>query len=86
MNVLMNAFIDCLGRMMRELRTANAPTLVSIVGGVGAAVDYSQANSIKAAMQAAADSTALMLAKNIGSAASPVPTSLRRRTLVSWPC
>lgn len=75
MNALMNALIDCLGRMLRELRTANganvsvffALSTVPVIGGVGAAVDYSQANSIKAAMQAAADSTALMLAKNIGS-------------------
>ena len=34
-----------------------------IVGFVGAAVDYSRANSVKAAMQTALDSTALMLAK-----------------------
>jgi Flp pilus assembly protein TadG len=75
MNASMEALIDRLGRMMRELRTANganvsvffALSTVPIIGGVGAAVDYSQANSIKAAMQAAADSTALMLARNIGS-------------------
>jgi Flp pilus assembly protein TadG len=34
-----------------------------IVGSVGFAVDYSHANSVKAAMQAALDSTALMLSK-----------------------
>ena len=34
-----------------------------IVGTVGFAVDYSHANSVKAAMQAAIDSTALMLSK-----------------------
>jgi Flp pilus assembly protein TadG len=34
-----------------------------IMGFVGAAVDYSRANSVKAAMQTALDSTALMLAK-----------------------
>src|SRR5476649_2553868 len=34
-----------------------------IVGTVGFAVDYSHANSVKAAMQAALDSTALMLSK-----------------------
>jgi Flp pilus assembly protein TadG len=34
-----------------------------ILGFVGAAVDYSRANSVKAAMQAALDSTALMLSK-----------------------
>src|SRR5205823_6197521 len=60
-------------RATRELRAANsanvtvmfALSLVPVVGAVGAAVDYSQANSIKTAMQAAADATALMLAKNI---------------------
>jgi Flp pilus assembly protein TadG len=35
-----------------------------VVGFVGFAVDYSHANSVKAAMQAALDSTALMLAKD----------------------
>jgi Flp pilus assembly protein TadG len=39
--------------------------LVPIVGGVGAAVDYSHANSVKVAMQAAVDSTALMLSKEV---------------------
>ncbi len=38
---------------------------VPIMGFVGAAVDYSRANSVKAAMQAAADSTALMLSRDI---------------------
>jgi Flp pilus assembly protein TadG len=40
-----------------------ALAVVPIVGFVGAAVDYSRANSVKAAMQAASDSTALMLSK-----------------------
>src|ERR1700712_3592116 len=35
-----------------------------VVGTVGFAVDYSHANSVKAAMQAALDSTALMVAKD----------------------
>lgn len=35
-----------------------------IIGFVGSAVDYSHANSVKVAMQAALDSTALMLAKD----------------------
>lgn len=35
-----------------------------IIGAVGAAVDYSRANSVKAAMQAALDSTALMLSRD----------------------
>jgi Flp pilus assembly protein TadG len=37
-----------------------------IVGTVGFAVDYSSANSVKAAMQAALDSTALILSKEAG--------------------
>ncbi len=37
-----------------------------IVSSVGFAVDYSHANSVKAAMQAALDSTALMLSKEAG--------------------
>jgi Flp pilus assembly protein TadG len=40
---------------------------VPMVGFVGAAVDYSHANAVKAAMQAAADSTALMLSKDAAS-------------------
>src|SRR5215213_2360962 len=60
-------------RTLRELRAANAANVtitfalctIPILGAVGAAVDYSHANSVKAAMQAAADSTALMLAQQI---------------------
>jgi Flp pilus assembly protein TadG len=37
-----------------------------VIGAVGAAVDYSHANSVKAAMQSALDSTALMLSKDAG--------------------
>ena len=40
-----------------------ALTIIPIVGFVGAAVDYSRANSAKAAMQAAVDGTALILSK-----------------------
>jgi Flp pilus assembly protein TadG len=36
-----------------------------IIGAVGAAVDYSHANSVKSAMQAALDSTALMLSRDV---------------------
>jgi len=62
---------DRLCRIARELRTANGANVtvtfalatVPIVGFVGAAVDYSHANSVKTAMQAASDSTALMLSK-----------------------
>jgi Flp pilus assembly protein TadG len=37
---------------------------VPVVGMVGAAIDFSNANSVKAAMQAALDSTSLMLSRN----------------------
>jgi Flp pilus assembly protein TadG len=58
-----------------ELRSANganvtitfALAVIPMVGFVGAAVDYSHANSVKAAMQAAVDGTALMLSKQVAS-------------------
>src|SRR5438477_5132971 len=40
-----------------------ALAIVPIMGAVGAAVDYSHANSVKSAMQAAIDATALMVSK-----------------------
>jgi Flp pilus assembly protein TadG len=43
-----------------------ALSVIPMVGFVGAAVDYSHANSVKVAVQAALDATALMLAKNAG--------------------
>jgi Flp pilus assembly protein TadG len=43
-----------------------ALSLVPMLGFVGAAVDYSHANSVKASAQAALDATALMLAKTAG--------------------
>jgi Flp pilus assembly protein TadG len=58
-------------RTLSAFRVANAGNVaitfafasLPIIGFVGAAVDYSRANSVKAAMQTALDSTALMLAK-----------------------
>jgi Flp pilus assembly protein TadG len=41
-----------------------ALALIPIIGFVGAAVDYSRGNLVKAAMQAALDSTALMLSRD----------------------
>src|ERR1700730_1278170 len=38
--------------------------IIPIVGAVGAAIDYSRANSVRTAMQGAGDATALMLAKS----------------------
>jgi Flp pilus assembly protein TadG len=65
------SLLDRLGRRLRELRTAVGANvtvtfsfaLIPVVGFVGAAVDYSHANSVKVALQAALDSTALMLSK-----------------------
>ena len=65
------ALLERFYRTARELRAANGANVtvtfalatLPMVGFVGAAVDYSHANSVKAAMQAAADSTALMLSK-----------------------
>jgi Flp pilus assembly protein TadG len=53
----------------RKARTGNvaitfALTTLPIIGTVGFAVDFSHANSVKVAMQAALDSTALMLSKD----------------------
>src|SRR3990172_7084684 len=50
---------DRAGNVMITFALATLP----IVGTVGFAVDYSHANSVKTAMQAAIDSTALMLSK-----------------------
>jgi len=41
-----------------------AISIIPVVGGVGAAVDYSQSNSIRTAMQAAADAASLATIKN----------------------
>src|SRR5262245_43578575 len=43
-----------------------ALALVPILGFIGAAIDFSRANAVKASMQAALDSTALMLSKDAG--------------------
>jgi Flp pilus assembly protein TadG len=56
-------------RRFRKDRAGNVTVIfalatIPMVGFVGAAVDYSHANSVKTAMQAAADSTALMVSKD----------------------
>ena len=69
----MHALFDRLLRRLRELQAATGANVtvtfalasIPIVGFVGAAVDYSHAHSIRAAMQSAADSTALMLSKEV---------------------
>src|SRR5262245_28635828 len=57
-----------LARFLRNHKGGVAPTLalaiIPLVGMVGAAIDYSRANSVRTAMQAALDSTALMLSKD----------------------
>ena len=62
-----NYFQRCLSALRKNTRGNVAITFaiaaLPIVGTVGFAVDYSHANSVKAAMQAALDSTALMLSK-----------------------
>jgi Flp pilus assembly protein TadG len=71
----LKTFFDRLRRAARELRTANGANVtitfalatIPMVGFVGAAVDYSHANSVKTALQAATDATALMLSKNAAS-------------------
>src|SRR5262245_33482035 len=64
-------FIDRWSRLRTDKR-ANVTVIfalatIPMVGFVGAAVDYSHANSVKAAMQAAVDSTALMISKQASS-------------------
>jgi Flp pilus assembly protein TadG len=64
-------FLDTLRQRLCELRTANGANVtvtfalatIPLVGFVGAAVDYSHANAVKAALQAATDATGLMLSK-----------------------
>ncbi len=55
-------------RFIRDRRAGVAPMLalaaIPLIGAVGAAVDYSRANSARTAMQAALDATALMLSKD----------------------
>jgi len=58
----------CFVRFLKDRRAGVAPMLalgiIPLMGAVGAAIDYSRANSTRAAMQAAGDATALMLAKS----------------------
>lgn len=59
-------------RRLREFVRAKAGNVamtfgiatLPVIGGVGAAVDFSHANAVKAAMQAALDSTALMISRD----------------------
>ncbi len=68
----MASLFDTSRKRLPAFRTAQGGNVVlmfalmtiPIIGFVGAAVDYSRANFVKAAMQAALDSTALMLSKD----------------------
>ena len=67
----LHSLVNRLHDGLRAFRTAQggnvvftfALVMIPMIGFVGAAVDYSRGNSAKAAMQAAVDSTALMLSK-----------------------
>ncbi len=56
-----------LRRFLKDAEGGTAPflalTLIPLMGFTGAAVDYSRGNSVKAAMQAALDSTGLIMSK-----------------------
>src|SRR5262249_17037872 len=52
------------GAKSGNVSTMFALAIIPLIGLVGAAIDYSRANSVKSAMQGAADGTALMLSKN----------------------
>jgi Flp pilus assembly protein TadG len=56
-----------LQRLLKDRRGAVAPmfalAVVPVIGFIGAAVDYSRANAVKAGMQSALDATALAMAK-----------------------
>src|SRR5829696_80687 len=63
-----------LARFFEDRKGAVAPILalglVPLIGAVGTSVDYSRANSVRAAMQAAVDATAVILLKETGSLSS----------------
>src|SRR4029077_584815 len=57
-----------LHRFLRDRKASVAPmlalTAIPLLGFVGAAVDYSNASSVRTSMQSALDATTLMLARN----------------------
>ena len=71
-------FVDIIFKALRRFCASErgnvmitfALATVPMIGFVGASVDYSRANAAKVAMQAAVDSTALMLSKNASSLTS----------------
>ncbi len=67
--LLRNQLSDTAARFARanggNIAVIFAIALVPIIGFVGAAIDYTRANSARSSMQAALDSTALMLSKDL---------------------
>lgn len=71
-------FLGYLRNRLQEFRQANAANVtitfafatIPMIGFIGAAVDYSHGNAVKAQLQAAADSTALILSKDAASLTS----------------
>jgi Flp pilus assembly protein TadG len=74
----MIAGCEILGRKLLAFARANAGNVamtfglatLPVLGGIGAAIDYSRAHSVKAAMQAALDSTALMVSRDAATTTS----------------
>lgn len=63
-------FNDLLADRRGSIMPFFALTIIPVIGFIGAAVDYSRANSVKAAMQAALDATGLMLSKEVSTLTS----------------
>ena len=65
--MLLQRFLTGLRGFLQDRRGGVAPmfglAVIPVVGFIGAAVDYSRANSVKAGMQSALDATALAMAK-----------------------
>ena len=78
-----------LARFLENRRGGVAPllaiALVPLMGAVGVAIDYSQANATRTAFQAALDSTALMLSKNAATR-NQASAADRRPPTTSMPC
>jgi Flp pilus assembly protein TadG len=66
-NTLRRYFSAFRGNSGGNVAISFAVAIIPIISFVGAAIDFSSANSAKAAMQAALDSTALMLSRNASS-------------------
>jgi Flp pilus assembly protein TadG len=62
-STLWNFGSACHGNVAITFAFATLP----VIGAIGTAIDFSHANAVKADMQAALDSTALMLSKNVAS-------------------